>query len=200
MHLYNHPRLSIPLAFLSFKDLIQGAMYKHIDDKKKLHILGQLSWLHICYQPLFVNLIASHFSTESEQRYWNLVILLCFIIGSMQIPKLKEFDISDTTPCTDKQRFTCSDKTTGVMGKYHIAYRFRTKDTTLRTTYLYLIPVLFTKAKPLGFIWLIFILSIVFFYRDTDDGEKGAIWCYASIAVGLPIALAHKQIARMILK
>ena len=65
---YIYPRweLSLGLIFLSFKDLIQGLSYYSIEKNDKMNNILCLSWIHICFQPLFVNLILSYFDKSKN--------------------------------------------------------------------------------------------------------------------------------------
>ena len=67
-------QLAVSLFFLGLKDLIQGFSYYYINNKKKLNMLTSLSWIHICLQPLFVNLIYVYFD-QQNMKYWNKIIL-----------------------------------------------------------------------------------------------------------------------------
>lgn len=76
----NHWRLGLPLIFLGFKDLLQGLLYKNIKKPKLLNFYSILSWIHICFQPLFVNMIGSYFDinfykkeniTDSDKKETN---------------------------------------------------------------------------------------------------------------------------------
>lgn len=209
---YIYPRweLSLGLIFLSFKDLIQGLSYYSIEKKndKMNKILTSLSWIHICFQPLFVNLILSYFD-KSKKTFWYFIFILCIIFGLYKITILNEFDIQDDPDCdyklTSSKNDFCSKNTYSYIGKYHIGYRFRTDNKVKITSWIYIllmfVPVIFTKAKLLGLIWSIFV-SIIFFIgylKNIGSGERAAIWCFLSIIIGIPISLFSEQIKKFLL-
>jgi hypothetical protein len=70
-------RLFIPLYYLSLKDLLQYFLYR----EKNKYIFGVLSWVHICFQPLIVNMLLSYFSKSTRifnKNYWKKVKLSLF--------------------------------------------------------------------------------------------------------------------------
>ena len=101
------------------------------------------------------------------------------------------------------------------MGKYHIAYRFKIDEAwkPFELWYYWLslmfIPVLFTKARLLGIIAIIFVILIMITYNYTSgltinssfsseyNGEKTAIWCFLTVFL-VPVILFAKSIKKML--
>lgn len=198
-------RLSIPLLFLSLKDLIQGLLYRNIKNKNNHnnHILTVLSWLHICFQPLFVNMFVSHFDKKNT-KYWNMVFIISTIYAVYEIMNLNKFDIQNDPDCIkiDKKDDFCSDKTLSYLGKYHVAYRFNQDkrfilfDMNIIYICVMIIPALFTKARNVILLWSIFIVLIHIYFRNLGTGETAAIWCFLSIAYVLPVSLLNNQVSK----
>ena len=67
IYVYPKYRLTLPLFFLALKDLIQGLSYRNIEMNKSTQFLTSLSWIHICFQPLFVNIFVSYFDIQILQ-------------------------------------------------------------------------------------------------------------------------------------
>ena len=44
-------RLTLGGIFFALKELLQGFLYKYLDDKIMLKYLSMASWAHICFQP-----------------------------------------------------------------------------------------------------------------------------------------------------
>ena len=130
-------RLSLSLFFLATKDLIQGLLYRYIKNKKINKNLTALSWIHICFQPLFVNLILSNFS-KSHKKYWKYILIICFIYGIYTITLLEQFDIQNDPNCKGNYDF-CSDKTLSYIGKYHVGYKFKLDKSKILFPLLYTI-------------------------------------------------------------
>ena len=116
--------MSLPLLFLSLKDLIQYFLYKYKNNKKINNILTTLSWVHISFQPLFVNIFMSHFSKHQSQT-WITIFIASTIYALYNLTTLEELDIQNDDNCVTRHNDDyCASDTLSYMGKYHIAYRF----------------------------------------------------------------------------
>ena len=199
-------RLSIFLIFLALKDIIQGLLYFYQNNERIENILTILSWVHICFQPLFVNIFMSNFS-QDKNKYWNIIFIISFLYGLYTLTTLNEFDIQNDTDCIKKNKNSnndfCSKYTTSYIGKYHIGYKFNRDNDILFFPIIYLIlmfiPGLFTKSRSISIIWGLFVGLIYIFFNNIGEGEKAAIWCFLSIIFFLPIAIFNKQISNLLL-
>tara|TARA_A100000164_G_scaffold252318_1_gene224694 strand:+ start:31 stop:723 length:693 start_codon:yes stop_codon:yes gene_type:complete len=210
IYVYPKYRLTIFLIFLALKDFIQGFLYKYQHNEKLENILTVLSWIHICFQPLFVNIFMSNFS-QNKNNYWNIIFIICFLYGIYTLTTLNEFDIQndpDCIPISNNDDF-CSTKTTSYIGKYHIGYKFSRDKGWLMFPIIYMIlmflPSLFTKSKILSVFYVLFYTLInVIYNKNTNtkfreyEGEKAAIWCFSSMVFFLPIAVFNKQIYKIL--
>jgi len=202
IYVYPKYRLSIFLIFLALKDLIQGFLYKYQHNEKIENVLIVLSWVHICFQPLFVNIFMSNFS-QNKNNYWNIIFIISFLYGIYTLTTLKEFDIQNDPDCnSNKKNDFCSINTTSYIGKYHIAYKFNRDNDILFFPIIYLllmfIPSLFTNSRILGIIWGLFVGLIYIIFNNIGEGEKAAIWCFLSIIFFLPISIFNKQISKIL--
>ena len=203
IYVYPNYKLSLFLIFLALKDLIQGFLYYYQNNEKFLNNLTILSWIHICFQPLFVNIFLSNF-TKNKDNYWNVIFIICILYGIYTLTTLKEFDIQHDPDCTTQNNHNdfCSKYTTSYIGKYHIAYKFNRDNDKLFFPIIYLIlmfiPIFFTNAKILGAIWILFVGTIYIFFNTIGEGEKAAIWCFLSIVFFLPIALFNKPLSKLL--
>lgn len=201
IYVYPKYRLSIPLVFLALKDLIQGLSYRNIKMNKSTQFLTSLSWIHICFQPLFVNIFMSNFS-QNKNNYWNMIFIMCFIFGIYAVTILNEFDIQNDPDCIKKYKYDdfCSKKTQSYIGKYHLGYKFSTDNINIFFLHIYLIimfiPCLFTNSRFIGISWGLFFGVILIFFNNIGEGEKAAIWCFNSILFAAPIAIFNKQISK----
>ena len=201
---YPKYRLSIFLIFLALKDLIQGFLYKYQHNEKLENSLTVLSWIHICFQPLFINIFISYFSENKYNNYWNIIFIICLLYGIYTLTTLKEFDIQNDPDCIkiDKNDDFCSKYTTSYIGKYHVAYKFNRDNDLIFFPIIYLIlmfvPSLFTNCRILGIIWGLFVILIYIYFNNIGNGEKAAIWCFLSIIYFLPIAIFNKQISKFL--
>ena len=203
IYVYPKYRLTLFLIFLALKDLIQGFLYKYQHNEKIKNVLTVLSWIHISFQPLFVNIFMSNFS-QNKNNYWNIIFIICFLYGIYTLTTLNEFDIQNDPDCITKNKKNdfCSKYTTSYIGKYHIAYKFNRDNDILFFPIIYLIlmfiPSLFTNSRMLGIIWGLFVGLIYIFFNKIGEGEKAAIWCFLSIIFYLPIAVFNKQISKIL--
>jgi hypothetical protein len=202
IYIYPKYRLSIPLLFLALKDLIQGLSYRNIAMNKSTQFLTSLSWIHICFQPLFLNILVSYF--DKNFKYWNIIFCICFIYGLYQITNLNEFDIQNDPDCIKENKYDdhCSKKTESYLGKYHLGYKFSTDYYSnfyfIFYAILMFLPPLFTKGRSINIIWFIFVLIIRNIFGKIGSGESVAIWCFSSIILAVPIAVFNKQISKFL--
>jgi hypothetical protein len=195
----NNYRLSLPLLFLSLKDLIQGFLYRYKNDKKINNILTTLSYVHIGFQPLFVNLFISNFSKQYD-KIWNVILPICFVYGLYYMTSLEELDIQNDPNCKGGGDY-CADETLSYMGQHHIAYRFERDVNTKIIDILYIILTFIPGvllAGNVGLLWTLFVALIYTAWGHVDGGEKSAIWCFLSILFALPLAIFEKQVFKLL--
>jgi len=207
---YSKTKLAIGLFFLGIKDLIQGILYRTIrkGDKALTGNYAILSWIHICFQPLCLNLFLSFFDPKNID-YWKWVLIACFFYAIVCAIHIKDLDIYHLPSCNKKYNPSndfCADKTTAYQGKYHLGYKFNGIDQKIIYPGLYLLlmffPAIFTKVRPLLLAWVGLVLGVaVIFERGLNvwNGETAALWCFLSILYFIPITLFSDQISKMLL-
>lgn len=206
IYVYPKYKLTIFLIFLASKDLIQGFLYKYQDNEKLKNMLSIISWIHICFQPLFINIFISYFSENKYNNYWNIIFIICLLYGIYTLTTLKEFDIQNDPDCIkiDKNDDFCSKYTTSYIGKYHVAYKFNRDNDLIFFPIIHLIlifvPSLFTNCRILGIIWGLFVILIYIYFNNIGNGEKAAIWCFLSIVYFLPIAIFNEEISKFLIR
>tara|TARA_B100000424_G_scaffold139352_1_gene105839 strand:+ start:793 stop:1467 length:675 start_codon:yes stop_codon:yes gene_type:complete len=202
--IYKTWRLSIPLWYLGLKDLLQGLLYKYIDNPKVSNILGILSYVHICFQPFIFNMAFSYFDTKKSQNtYWIFIFFITFIWGLWKLTKHETFDIQNDENCSDISSDFCASKNGGYIGKYHIGYKAVTEPTKFNLYIFFLfLPSLFTPAISIAFVLLtiVFILKVFMDSKGVRDGEFAAIWCFISVIYLLPIAIFRKRLYQYFVK
>jgi hypothetical protein len=216
--IYTFPnyKLGFTGIYFAIKEFLQGLLYKYHynNDKQMTKIISIFSYIHICLQPLALNIFFSHFDNNSF--YWNIIFIISFIFGLLMTTTLNELDIQNDPDCIPDNPDDDFCKTTGAyMGRYHIAYQFNLDKEWEPISVWYLwamlffLPALFTKARPLGLFFLITLLLIfgIYNYLNNIDGipgtvkeysgEKGAIWCFLTIAF-IPFLLFEKNIKKIL--
>jgi len=206
IYVYPKYKLTIFLIFLALKDLVQGLLYYYQNNARIKNILTAISWIHISFQPLFVNIFMSNFS-ENKNKYWNIIFIISFLYGLYTLTTLNEFDIQNDPDCITKNKKSkndfCSKNTTSYIGKYHIGYKFNRDNDVIFFPIIYLIlmfvPSLFTNSRNLGIIWVLFVGLIYIIFNNIGEGEKAAIWCFLSIIFFLPLAIFNKQVMKFLI-
>lgn len=198
-------KLYVPLFYFGFKDFIQGFLY--IFDKIEFYkyYISILSYIHICFQPLIGNIFVSFFSKSfllfDIISYWNFIFIITFLFGLYQLTNLDIFDIFKESPyCKDKWSDFCSDKNGSYIGKYHVAYKFRTKYKYSPLFYFFMIaPALLTNSYIFSIVFtIITIIILVILCNNLRSGERAAIWCLLNIILFLPAAYYRKEILQFI--
>ena len=189
LYFFKEWKIALPSLFLASKDLLQGLLYRYHKNSDISKIIARLSWFNISFQPLVINIFFSYFDNKNT-KYWNIIFFILFLFGCYHITTLSTFDIQDDDDCNDKNSDFCSENDGAYIGKYHIAYKFKTEQKySYIPLILMILPALFTKAWNLSLIWLFFILliGIIFNKNVVRDGELGAIWCFLSIIPFIPV-------------
>ena len=203
--------------FFSIKELLQGLLYRFQGNKEMLKNLAMLSYIHLCLQPFMFNVLFMHFA-PSKTMFWNIILTLTFLFAIYAVTTLDELDIQDDPNCKSENNKIdfCAKETGAYIGKYHVGYRFSTDKQKWYTDVwnwwwvLAFLPALFTKSKYLALIiaglgvsvFLIYdyFLSIYPIVFNTENfGEKGAMWCFLSIAL-IPIVLFGKSVKKYLVK
>jgi hypothetical protein len=129
-----------------------------------------------------------------------MVFIITFLFGLYKLTDLDFFDIlKDKKYCNDKTSDYCNDTNSSYIGKYHVGYKFRSKNKySWSFLFFMIIPALFTSSYILSLIFAFFIYILKIIFTDVRDGELGAIWCLLSIIPTLPIVYYRQFISRFL--
>ena len=175
---------SIGIGYFALMEIIQFFQYRVLNQcnnnyNKFLTILG---YIHICFQPLFVNIWLFAFTIKP-----NFIFLyMSFFAGLLLASRL--FFVKDNELCDSNNEPLCGKQTCAISGEKHIAWNIR-----LRAPGKYW----FTPSIGLHFfMWVIPALTILQmkpimavlltgpylgFLLSNNIHEQPAIWCYTSI-------------------
>lgn len=178
-------RLKTVSLFLAIKELIQlGLLFENSCTIVNKY-LTQLSWIHISFQPFFVNLLIQTFSTKD----YNVPLALSLIFAIANILKLKDIYSYSEDKCNNG--IMCKEKTCSYDGKYHVAYGFNlnTSDyyTVVPSWFSYFL-LMFAPALILGDYLIISIHMLILLISNlisNDPGEVAAMWCLNSFWIAL---------------
>lgn len=193
--------LWMPLGFFSLMELLQAVTYARIGQcelfsNKALTLAG---YLHVMFQPFFVNMIAMHFIPEPVRgKIAAWVYGLCG--AGVALFALKLLDLPGTGLCQVGAEPFCGKVACSMLGNWHIAWQLPLNDLLSRAlagdwirglhayTYLALAFVLPAAYGSWRFTLTTFLLGPFLASLSTDNiNEFPAVWCLYSIALCLTV-------------
>jgi hypothetical protein len=175
---------SLGIGYFALMEIIQFFQYKVIDQcnndyNKFLTVLG---YIHICFQPLFVNLWLYAFTKKP-----NFIFLyMSFFAGLLLMSRL--FFVEDHELCDGNNEPLCGKKTCAFSGNRHIAWNLRLRAPGSGWTtpsiglhfFMWVIPALsIFQIKPL--LALLLTGPYLGYILTNNIHEQPAIWCYTAI-------------------
>ena len=203
MEKWRRRRVEACFAYFCLMELLQFIQYLVIDqcDNYVNTISTALGYIHICWQPLFTNLIMSALDRKnldkSRDNTWSVIFKACFIIGFFMAARIIIPAIVTPYalerffhPCYTEMDGLCADRnswrTCSTTGIYHIRWNFK----MIRSSYLFPnIGLHFITMFVLPFAMGMHFESILLFasgpglaiFFPVDDGERSSIWCFFSV-------------------
>lgn len=191
--------LWVPLTYFALMELLQAVTYIYIDlcDNPNNQILTMLGYLHVSFQPFFVNMVAMYFiPAEIKYKIQTTVYTLCTAGTVFMLFKMYPFAWAGT--CNIGVEGFCGPAVCSVHGAWHIAWQmplngmlsdpiewlFNFKWGLHVLSYIlvaFLLPIFYGSYRFVAFHYLMgpFISDIT-----TDDpNEYAAVWCLFSIAL-----------------
>ena len=172
---------AIGITYFSLMEILQFFQYQVIDDctayNERLTLLG---YLHICFQPFFVNVWLFAFAQNPPFHFLALSLVAGVLLAS------RVLFVSDDELC-DKQEPLCGPITCSFSGERHIAWSVRlrapgkywfTPSIGLHF-FMWVTPALVLfQIKPL----LALLLTGPYVgFLSQNIHEQPAIWCYTAI-------------------
>jgi len=176
--------LWLVLGYFSLMEVLQAYTYLSIDncDSHGNQIATLLGYIHIAFQPFFINAISMYFIPHHiVKKIAPFVYAICFIAVVLFIINLYPF--SWAPKCTIGTTSLCGTKLCSVSGNWHIAWEIpRNQLFDLFFIYYipaFLIPLVYGSWR---FTLYHFIMGPLFSYLLTDNlNEHAAVWCLLSI-------------------
>jgi len=195
--------LWIPLTYFALMELLQAVTYIYIDlcDNPNNQILTTFGYLHVAFQPFFVNMVAMYFIPQSVKlKIRTTVYTICAIGSIAMLIKMYPFGWAGT--CHIGVEGFCGPNVCSTSGSWHIAWQMPLNgimsdpvkwlfnfDWGLHAfTYIavaFYMPFIYGSWRFVGFHYLIgpFISDVT----TTDPNEYAAVWCLFSIALCLSV-------------
>lgn len=183
------PVLWVPLAYFSLMEALQAFSYSVINrcDLPSNQIATMLGYLHISFQPFFINAVAMYFIPRAVRSKIQLPVYgACF--GSSVFMMLQLYPFTWAGQC-DPSSWLCALRLCSVSGDWHIAWDlpinglggalFHGFPTYAITAFI--IPLLYGSWRFTAYQWLVgpFLARLT----TTNMNEVPAIWCLFSIGL-----------------
>ena len=193
--------LWMPLGYFALMELLQAFTYIRIGqcDLASNQAMTLLGYVHVMFQPFFVNMIAMHFIPEPiKRRIAGYVYGLC--AAGVILFTLKLLDLPGTGLCHVGAEPFCGLVACSMNGNWHIAWQLPLNDLLSEAlagewirglhSYSYLalgfmLPVLYGSWR---FTLVTFLMGPFIALLSTDNvNEFPAVWCLYSIALCLTV-------------
>ncbi len=192
-------QLWIPLTYFACMELLQAATYVYINlcDAPPNQILTLFGYIHIAFQPFFVNMVAMYFIPDKvREKISTFVYTVCAIGAIAMLVKMYPFAWAGT--CAIGIEAFCGQQACSVSGDWHIAWQLPLNGLAISfnglfyglhgITYIlvaFVMPVIYGSWRFVAFhIVMGPILSIL---TTRDPNEYAAVWCLFSIALCLSV-------------
>ena len=190
--------LCAALAYFSLMELLQAYTYTVIDQcfNPRNQIATFLGYMHIAFQPFFVNAVAMHFLPQTfKKRIAATVYIVCFAAAVVFMMRIYPFPF--TTFCYEKSyqlmlangiKFDmpfCGKQICSTSGSWHIAWAIPANGSIeMANAYIYaafVLPLLYGSWK---LVLYHFITGPLLAYLTTNNmNEWAAVWCLYSIGL-----------------
>lgn len=191
--------LWIPLTYFALMELLQAATYVYIDlcDNPNNQILTLFGYLHIAFQPFFVNMVAMYFVPEKVKKKIGTTVYTIAAMGSVaMLVKMFPFDWAGS--CNIGIEGFCGTQTCSVSGAWHIAWQMPLNGIMSEPVawlfnfdwglhaFVYILvafvmPLMYGSWRFVGFHYL--IGPLISDILTDDPNEYAAVWCLFSIAL-----------------
>jgi len=115
--------LCLALGYFSLMELLQAFTYSVIDQcaLPSNQIATLLGYLHIAFQPFFINAVSLHFINRNvAKKVAPFAYTICFISAIVMLIQVYPFEWAGM--CSNHLRALCSDRLCSVSGSWHIAW------------------------------------------------------------------------------
>ena len=183
------------LGYFSLMEVLQAFTYSVIDDcaNPANQIATLLAYLHIVFQPFFVNAVSLLFVPQQISKRISLgVYALCFVSTIIMLVQLYPFSWAGSC---DTSWVLCGSQLCSVSGNWHIAWDIPINGLGNDVGYptyvltMFVMPVLYGSWRITLFL---FLVGPVLSYPLTDNiNEWAAVWCLLSIGFLLIVVIGR---------
>ena len=192
--------LWIPILYFAFMELLQYIGYETIENKKKYlnKVVATVIYIHIGFQPFFINMWYSNFIPKSQLTQLFFVLKLCFVFGLFWISRLIFWDNSYKYLCDSLNEPGCGKFTEVLKGPKHLLYKAKVRAANYLTPsifshfFLWFIPVLFLNVNKMVY-FIILMSGLSGWLLASNIHEAASIWCFLFIPIMI-ISLIYKYL------
>lgn len=176
--------LWFPLGYFTLMEALQAFTYSVIDNcgAPSNQIATLLGYLHITFQPFFVNAVGLYFIDKRvAQKIAPFVYGACFVAAIMMLIKLYPF--AWAAKCIPGIRPMCGEKICAFHGNWHIAWSLPVSDISDKISWYFLVafvmPFIYGSWR-----WTIYHLltgPVLARLTTSNLNEWPAVWCLFSI-------------------
>lgn len=174
----------LSLGYFSLMELLQAFTYSVIDQcaLPSNQIATYLGYLHIAFQPFFINAVSLHFVKNGlAKKIQPFVYAACFAATIMML--IQAYPFAWAAACEPGVRPICGPQICSVSGSWHIAWMMPRNDIAYEIPYYlivgFLLPLLYGSWR---FTLYHILLGPLLAYATTQDlNEWPAVWCLLSI-------------------
>lgn len=183
--------LWVPLGFFSLMELLQAVTYQYIDvcSSPTNQMLTLLGYLHIAFQPFFINMVSMHFIPKRVRKKISWFVYgLCFFGTILMIIKVYPFAWGGD--CVLGSEAMCARNLCSVHGSWHIAWNIPIN--AISSLYFwgytftaFIVPVLYGSWRMTAY--HILVGPALALLLTDNYNEWPAVWCLFSIALLLVV-------------
>lgn len=191
--------LWIPLSYFALMELLQAVTYIYIDlcDNPTNQILTLLGYIHVAFQPFFVNMVAMYFIPERVKHKISTVVYTLCSISSVAI-LIKMYPMAWAGTCVVGVEGFCGTGACSVSGDWHIAWQLPLNGLMSNpiawlfgyswglhvfayALAVFYLPIMYGSWRFVFFHYL--IGPLISDITTSDPNEYAAVWCLFSIAL-----------------
>ena len=191
--------LWVPLTYFALMELLQAFTYVYIDecDSPNNQVLTLFGYLHIAFQPFFVNMVAMYFIPEAVKKKISLYVYTICAAGSVAM-LVKMYPMAWAGLCEVGKEGFCGTVTCSISGAWHIAWQLPLNGLmSPPLSYLpgfdwglhgfayilvgFYMPVIYGSWRFVAFHYL--VGPLISDLLTDDPNEYAAVWCLFSIAL-----------------
>eukprot|EP01155_Anaeramoeba_flamelloides_P053424 Anaeramoba_flamelloidesc43046_g1_i1.p1 GENE.c43046_g1_i1~~c43046_g1_i1.p1 ORF type:complete len:248 (-),score=31.62 c43046_g1_i1:235-978(-) len=179
-------RLFYGVLYFTSMELLQFVQYFWVDQCDNIwnQVLTIVGILHICFQPVFSNLMASYDKPQKHRRVFDTFVRPLTIIGGLFLAsKLFFYDFS---PCDPLVEPLCGERTCTFYGAVHFVWHAKLRAPNYFTpgaflhAFLMFVPPLIMK-NTFSSLGLLITGPLLGWYLSRGHSEWATIWCFWSI-------------------